>query len=65
MNEQTSDLKDRIISIDALRGFAMFLILSTQIGGAFMISSNIFLDQYSSCPTERKIFLKVNISGSK
>jgi len=34
MNEQTLDQKKRIISIDALRGFAMFLILATQIGGA-------------------------------
>lgn len=34
MNEQTLKLKDRIISIDALRGLAMFLILATQIGGA-------------------------------
>jgi predicted acyltransferase len=34
MNEQTHTLKDRITSIDAMRGFAMFIILSTQIGGA-------------------------------
>ena len=34
MNEQTLDIKNRIVSIDALRGLAMFLILSTQIGGA-------------------------------
>jgi predicted acyltransferase len=34
MSEQTLKLQDRIISIDALRGFAMFLILATQIGGA-------------------------------
>ena len=34
MKEKTLDLKERIISIDALRGFAMFLILATQIGGA-------------------------------
>ena len=34
MVEPTLNLKERIISIDALRGFAMFLILSTQIGGA-------------------------------
>jgi predicted acyltransferase len=39
MNNQTSELKDRIISIDALRGFAMFLILSTQIGGAFIFET--------------------------
>jgi predicted acyltransferase len=34
MKEQTSELKERIVSIDALRGLAMFLILATQIGGA-------------------------------
>ena len=32
--EQTEKLNDRIVSTDALSGFAMFLILSTQIGGA-------------------------------
>ena len=32
--EQDAKLNDRIVSIDALRGLAMFLILSTQIGGA-------------------------------
>jgi predicted acyltransferase len=39
MNKQTLELKDRIVSIDALRGFAMFLILSTQIGGAFIFTT--------------------------
>ena len=34
MAEHPLHLKDRIVSIDALRGFAMFLILATQIGGA-------------------------------
>ena len=34
MNEQTLNLKDRLISIDALRGLAMFLILAYDIGGA-------------------------------
>ena len=43
MNEQTLELKDRIISIDALRGLAMFLILSTQIGGAFIFRTFINL----------------------
>jgi len=43
MNEQTLELKDRIVSIDALRGLAMFLILSTQIGGAFIFSTFIKL----------------------
>jgi predicted acyltransferase len=34
MSEQIAGKQDRIASIDVLRGFAMFLILSTQIGGA-------------------------------
>jgi predicted acyltransferase len=34
MNEQTLELKERIISIDVLRGLAMFLILAIDIGGA-------------------------------
>jgi len=34
MAEKIEKLKDRIISVDVLRGLAMFLILSTQIGGA-------------------------------
>ena len=34
MNDQSCYPEDRIVSIDALRGFAMFLILATQIGGA-------------------------------
>ena len=36
MDNPTVDLKARIASVDALRGFAMFLILATQIGGAFI-----------------------------
>jgi predicted acyltransferase len=34
MDNQLPELKDRIISIDILRGLSMFMILSTQIGGA-------------------------------
>ena len=34
MTEKAEQLKGRISSIDTLRGLAMFLILSTQIGGA-------------------------------
>lgn len=34
MDVQTSKLKERLISIDAMRGFAMFLILAMDIGGA-------------------------------
>jgi predicted acyltransferase len=34
MNEQTLKLSDRLVSIDALRGLAMFLILAIDIGGA-------------------------------
>jgi predicted acyltransferase len=39
MKEEVSELRERIISIDALRGLAMFLILSTQIGGAPIFKS--------------------------
>jgi predicted acyltransferase len=39
MEEQTLDLNKRIVSVDALRGFCMFLILSTQIGGAFIFET--------------------------
>jgi hypothetical protein len=41
MKNQTPELKDSLISIDALHCFAMFLILSTQIGGAFIFSTFI------------------------
>ena len=34
MNEPRPEHKERIVSVDALRGLAMFMILSTQIGGA-------------------------------
>ncbi len=34
MTEGISTIKGRIVSVDVLRGLAMFLILSTQIGGA-------------------------------
>jgi predicted acyltransferase len=34
MNEQKSKTSERVVSIDVLRGLAMFIILSTQIGGA-------------------------------
>ncbi|MDD4756186.1 MAG: hypothetical protein PHG29_08905 [Prolixibacteraceae bacterium] len=34
MNDQAQKLKERVISVDVLRGLAMFIILSTQIGGA-------------------------------
>ena len=36
MNEPTLKLKERIVSVDVLRGLAMFLILSTQIGGGLI-----------------------------
>jgi predicted acyltransferase len=39
MNEQTLNLKDRIISIDALRGLAMFSILALDIGGALIFET--------------------------
>ncbi len=34
MSEQIPVRKERIVSVDALRGLAMFMILATQIGGA-------------------------------
>ena len=34
MNEQILKTSNRIVSVDVLRGLAMFIILSTQIGGA-------------------------------
>lgn len=34
MSEQLSQTKDRLLSVDTLRGLAMFLILSIDIGGA-------------------------------
>jgi predicted acyltransferase len=34
MSEQDTQIKDRLISIDVLRGLAMFLILAMDIGGA-------------------------------
>ena len=34
MNTQPLITKERVVSIDALRGFAMFLILAYDIGGA-------------------------------
>jgi hypothetical protein len=43
MNEQTLELRDRLISIDALDGLAMFLILATQIGGATIFRTFIKL----------------------
>lgn len=44
MEQETPALKERIISVDALRGLAMFMILSTQIGGApiFKTFTNLF-----------------------
>jgi predicted acyltransferase len=72
MNEQSSELKERIISIDALRGFAMFLILSTQIGGAFIFTTfndmlwnknwPVFVSGQLSWANERVSF--INISQS-
>jgi uncharacterized membrane protein len=42
MNKVTSKLKDRLISIDALRGLAMFLILAYDIGGlSSLFTSNV------------------------
>jgi predicted acyltransferase len=43
MNEVTLKLKDRLISIDVLRGLAMFLILAYDIGGAPVLQTFIKL----------------------
>jgi predicted acyltransferase len=47
MNKKTLALKERIISVDAMRGLAMFLILATQIGGApiFRTFNNMFWNE--------------------
>lgn len=44
MSQEIPALRERIISVDALRGLAMFMILSTQIGGApiFKTFTNLF-----------------------
>jgi len=44
MSEQIPGRMERIVSVDALRGLAMFMILSTQIGGApiFKTFVNLF-----------------------
>ena len=39
MDKEIADLKNRIVSVDALRGLAMFLILATQIGGAHIFQT--------------------------
>ncbi len=50
MNNQTSNISTRIVSIDALRGFAMFLILSIDIGGApiFETFSKLFGENFAN-----------------
>jgi predicted acyltransferase len=50
MNEPTLNLKERLISIDAFRGFAMFLILAYDIGGAPLFQTFIKLwgDKFAS-----------------
>jgi uncharacterized membrane protein len=43
VNDLTLYIKDRLISIDALRGFAMFLILAYDIGRAPVLQTFIKL----------------------
>lgn len=52
MNEQTLKLKDRLVSIDALRGFAMFLILAIDMGGApiFQTFTKLWGDNFARLP---------------
>ena len=55
MNGQTSTLKDRIVSIDALRGFAMFLILAIDIGGApiFETFTKLWGEHFSNAASDQ------------
>jgi predicted acyltransferase len=48
MKEETLKFNDRLVSIDALRGLAMLIILSTQIGGApiFRTFINLFGENF-------------------
>jgi predicted acyltransferase len=62
MPEQLIQIKERLISIDALRGLAIFLILSIDIGGAPVLPTfaqlwgeefgNLVSDQFSYASTE-------------
>jgi predicted acyltransferase len=55
MNEKPVKLKDRIVSIDALRGFAMFLILAVEIGGAPIFSTffNLWDNSFTNAAAEQ------------
>jgi predicted hydrocarbon binding protein len=55
MNEQTLKLKDRLISIDALRGLAMFLILAIDIGGApiFQTFTKLWGENFANAASEQ------------
>jgi predicted acyltransferase len=48
MTNESTYLKDRVASIDALRGLAMVIIIGTQIGGAFIFRTfnNMLWGQY-------------------
>lgn len=53
MAEQISNTKDRLISIDVLRGLAMFLILSIDIGGApiFQTFTKLWGEDFANAST--------------
>jgi predicted acyltransferase len=55
MKEKTLALKERIVSIDALRGFAMFLILSIDIGGApiFRTFTRLWGENFANAASEQ------------
>lgn len=55
MSRQGSERVDRVDSIDVLRGFAMFLILGTQIGGApiFKTFVNLFGNDFVAATADQ------------
>lgn len=55
MKKYTLNLKDRLISVDVLRGLAMFLILAIDIGGApiFRTFVNLWGENFASLASEQ------------
>jgi predicted acyltransferase len=55
MKEQTLELKERIVSIDTLRGLAMFLILAIDIGGApiFQTFTKLWGENFANASSEQ------------
>ena len=55
MDEQITQTKERLISIDVLRGLAMFLILSIDIGGApiFKTFTNLWGENFAHAASKQ------------